>query len=64
MFSVWMDEGEGWFIHSSWNTEEEATYIVDINSCDGVYCYIDYPDGFETKEVGNSDDLLLPYVQS
>lgn len=43
MFIVWMDDGEGWFLHSSWDTEEEAQYIIDINSCDGVYCYIDYP---------------------
>lgn len=45
MFTVWIEDEAGWFIHSTWNTEEEAQNIIDQNDPDEVYCYIDYPDG-------------------
>lgn len=40
-YVLWVDEGEGWYAHSHFNSEEEAEKASNQFDYTGCYFYID-----------------------
>lgn len=40
-YVLWVDEGEGWYRHSSYSTEEEANKVCEKYDYDSCYAYVD-----------------------
>lgn len=40
-YTLWVDMGEGWFIHSRYQSEEETDKASELFDYDGCYCYVE-----------------------